>query len=214
MTNRARKRQRITGERYMTALCHIRGECGRCAKGTPCEACLKDPCWTCRPVCQGQSDARFGKGRDASGAPAKCRFDDLLAPGKLKCAYCETVWPGDLAFSDAAKSVPMRPLPQPRPASPGIPLISITKTGRDPAEYHDMLNMADIRATGKSMQTSGPRISPSKMQDLINEAGKAVIPRFTVHDEVLVNPCQQFAKDDHVHEIVGSVCIRCNEVVR
>lgn len=200
MTNRARQRQRITGERYMTALCHIRGECGRCAKGTPCEACLKDPCWTCRPACLGRSDAKFGKGRDASGALAKCQFDDLVAPGKFKCTYCDNMWPGDLVFSEAAKSMPIRPLPPPMTASPGIPL-----------------TMADIRATGKPIQTSGPRVSPSKMLDIINEVGKKiVVPRSTCHDEVLVNPCLSIdvSKEDHIHEVVGSVCIRCNEVVR
>lgn len=85
MSNKARKRQKITGEKYTTALMHMRGQCGRCAKGTRCDACLKEPCWTCLPECPNGVERSDGKSLPKKG---KCDFDDLQPDGRKACSNC------------------------------------------------------------------------------------------------------------------------------
>jgi hypothetical protein len=75
----ARRRQEGTGERYTTALMHVRHACVKCQRGTPCDGCYIEPCYDCRPTCAKETN------------DGKCHFDDVV-PGGKACAYCGKVW--------------------------------------------------------------------------------------------------------------------------
>lgn len=92
----ARRRQRATGEKYMMALAHVRGQCVQCNKAVltrgdgaqPCKGCFDyEPCWACRPTCAAVATS------DLARVVGRCEYDDLRIDGTKQCSNCGMEWP-------------------------------------------------------------------------------------------------------------------------